>query len=242
MTEGAGGAATPPSRQAAIARLTVIVLVVAAGLTLILTIGITRPEAADAERSPLAAATRPQPNAAVPARGVAAPVDRLHASDAAELRAWSRQTAVRTQIPARAVQAYGLAEMWMRSESPRCALSWSTLAGIGSAASSHGTRGGGRLDAEGVVTPALTGDRIGPLRMRLEAWRSLRFRAARDGKQPEPQNIDDAAVTAARHLCGQGDLSTARGWWSAVRAHGGSTRFAQDAFTAARAYARASNG
>lgn len=231
----------PPSRQAALARLVVIGLVIAAGLGLILTVGISRPEAADnARRSVLAVGSRPQPNAAVPPRGPAAPVDRLHASDAARLKAWARRLAGPTRIPPRVLQAYGLAEMWMRSEAPNCGLSWSTVAGIGGVASEHGQADGRSVDAEGVVSPALIGARLGPLRVLPETWKSWRFRAARDGERPDPQNVDDAAVTVARYLCSRAELTTPRGWWSAVRSHTGSTRHTQDVFTVVQSLVQAS--
>lgn len=221
-------------------RLALAGVVAVAGLTLVLTIGVNRPvaEGDESARRPAEAAL-PRPGARVPPRAVAAPVDRPHASDAAELRAWSRRVAALTDIPARAVQGYGLAEMWMRSEAPSCELSWSTLAGIGQVASEHG----GAVQADGTLAKPVVGDddRLGPMLMPLKQWTQHRWRASRDGERPDPQQIDDAAVTVARELCEHGGaLTTPRGWWSAVTAHGGSERFAQDVHVATEGYARAS--
>ncbi|MCP2253218.1 hypothetical protein LY13_001966 [Prauserella aidingensis] len=48
-------------------------------------------------------------------------------------------------------------------------------------------------------------------------WQRWEQRATTDGRGPDPQDIDDAALTAARYLCADGrDLSTAEGWWKAV--------------------------
>lgn len=231
-------------RRAALARFGGVAVIVVVGLTLVLTIGVNRPPVAGKLPQLLAAAQRPKPNAAVPLSGVPAPVDRPHASDAAELRAWSQRLAGPTGVPARVLEGYGLAEMWMRSEAPGCQLSWSTLAGIGKVATGHGSRAGAGIGPDGVSTKAVVGKggRLGPMLVRPSELRSHRFRASRDGEQPDPQHVDDAAVTVARQLCaGAADLTHPSTWWSAVRAHGGSVRFAQDVFTATQAYARSTD-
>ncbi|MGH3433853.1 MAG: murein transglycosylase [Thermocrispum sp.] len=238
MTEAPRPAALP-SRRRAMTRLAVAGLVALAGLALVLTIGVQRPEAQGEEPAPPPAASLPKPGAKVPPRGVSAPVDRPHASDAAELRSWSRRVAGLTDMPERAVRGYGLAEMWMRSEAPGCGLSWTTLAGIGQVASEHG----GAIGRDGVLAKPVVGKhgRLGPLLTPLKKWTAHRFRASRDGERPDPQQIDDAAVTVARELCAHsGDLTGPAGWWAAVTGHGGSARFAQDVYTAAGGYARAS--
>jgi membrane-bound lytic murein transglycosylase B len=64
-------------------------------------------------------------------------------------------------------------------------------------------------------------------------------RASGDGKAPDPQNVDDAALTAARYLCSRGgNLATAAGWWRAVLAYNASVSYGQDVFSGADAYAK----
>ena len=54
----------------------------------------------------------------------------------------------------------------------------------------------------------------------------------------DPQNIDDAAMAAARYLCAGGrDLSTGAGWWSAVMSYNNSVKYAQKVFAMAERYA-----
>jgi membrane-bound lytic murein transglycosylase B len=66
-------------------------------------------------------------------------------------------------------------------------------------------------------------------------------RASRDGNRPDPQNIDDASLTAARYLCADGrDLARPQGWWDAVLSYNNSVDYGQQVFSAADAYARAS--
>lgn len=255
-------------RRAALVRVGLALALVLSGLVLIMTIGVHRPDDTDAESPEAVPQLRPEPNSAVPARGMPAPVDRPHASDATELKQWSRQVAGLTDIPTRALEAYGLAEMWMRSEAPECHLSWTTLAGIGRVESRHGSIGGATIDDDGQTTKAivgpplngangvrrvpdtdrgdLDGDRkwdraVGPMQFVPETWFRWRARAARDREAPDPQNIGDAALTAGRYLCGRGgDLSTRKGWWRAVLAFNQSVSAAQDVFSGAEAYAKAS--
>jgi membrane-bound lytic murein transglycosylase B len=71
-------------------------------------------------------------------------------------------------------------------------------------------------------------------------WLRWGVRANGDGKAPDPQNIDDAALTAARYLCASGgNLSTARGWWRAVLTYNRSVPYGQKVFSGADAYAKA---
>lgn len=264
MTEAAGPAATQAHRRAVIRRLVVVLAVVAAGVVLVVTIGISRPSADDDPQ----AAPLPEPNSGAPDGGFPAPVDRPDASDAAELAQWSTRVEAQTGIPARVLRAYGLAEMWMRSESPDCRLSWPTLAGIGAITTDHGRRAGSNVNADGVAVLRIVGKpldgragrprvadtdhgrldgdrkwdrRLGPMHLRPESWTAWRVRAAKDRGEPDPQNVDDAAVAAARELCDRGrDLSGRTGWWPGVRSYGGSVRFAQHTFAAAQAYAEQS--
>ncbi|PXY21462.1 murein transglycosylase [Prauserella muralis] len=238
----------------------------ATGLTLIFTIGMNRGDEGSAAPIPVPD-RRPQPHAAVPRAAVAAPVDRPAASDQAELDAWSERVAASTGVPARALAAYGRAEMWMRGERPGCHLSWGTLAGIGRVESHHGTLDGNGLRGDGTPhrpiigvpldgSPGvrriadtdggrLDGDRrwdraVGPMQFLPSTWQRWGGRAVRDGARPDPQNIDDAALAAARYLCWNGrDLRTPVGWWDAVLTYNNSVDYARDVFSGAAAYADA---
>lgn len=180
-------------------RLLVGAAVVGTGLVLILTIGVTRPgeEPQPAAPEPAVAARTQEPpaGATAPPPGRLAPQDRPRESDLKALDTWSNEVAAATKLPARLLAGYGRAEMWMRGEWPGCHLSWVTLAAIG--------------QAEAVGT--------GPLPVPDETWKQWSARASGDGKQPDPADIDDAALTVARSLCSTGaDLATAQGWWAAI--------------------------
>lgn len=229
-------------------KITGTIALVVTGLVLIMTVGVTPPDDAPAADDTQAAG--PVPGAKTPAPAPPAPIDRPNASDADKLTAWAKRLARRTAIPARALEAYGRTEMWMRSEAPDCRLSWATVAGIADVASGHGTVDGGRIGRDGMATSPILGplrdgtngtakvrdtdngaldgaarwDRtVGPLRIMPDTWRRWRARAARDGEVPDPHHIDDAALTAGRVLCGsKADLTSPNGWWRAVREyHGG---------------------
>jgi membrane-bound lytic murein transglycosylase B len=211
---------------------------------------------------------KPQPGAAVPRTGLAAPPDRPKVSDQAELDAWAHKVSSTTRIPARVLAAYGRAEMWMRAQKPTCQLSWVTLAGIGRAESQHGSFDGSDVGADGMMSkpilgPVLDGspgrraipdtdggkldgdpkwDRaLGPMQFLPTTWKRWSERASGDGAKPDPQNIDDSAFTAARYLCSAGDdLSTPDGWWKAVLTYNQSVAYGQDVFSGSDAYAAAS--
>jgi membrane-bound lytic murein transglycosylase B len=211
---------------------------------------------------------RPQPGAESPRAGLAAPVDRPQVSDQAELDAWAARVADKTHIPARVVSAYGRAEMWMQRQKPTCHLSWATLAGIGRVEGERGKFDLSAIRPDGrvvmpVVGPPLDGspgvpavhdtdggkldgdkawDRlIGPLQFQPSTWKKYQERANGDGGTPDPQNVDDAAFTAARYLCSGGDdLGIPAGWWRAILFYNSAVTYGQDVFSAADAYAEAS--
>jgi membrane-bound lytic murein transglycosylase B len=138
-------------------------------------------------------------------------------------------------IPALTLRAYREAAAWAGGFDPGCRLSWMVLAGIGRIESNHGLFGGPatRFSAAGTVSPRITGppldgrgvaripdsdggrwdgdatwDRaVGPMQFIPTTWRSL----GRDGnadRVADPNNLFDAAVSAAGYLClsGDGDL------------------------------------
>ncbi len=60
---------------------------------------------------------------------------------------------------------------------------------------------------------------MGPMQFIPETWRLYGVDANNDGVV-SPDNIDDAALSAAGYLCWRGkDLSTPRGWMDALRAY-----------------------
>ncbi len=211
---------------------------------------------------------RPQPGAEAPRAGLAAPVDRPQVSDQAELDAWATRVAGKTHIPARVVAAYGRAEMWMQRQKASCHLSWATLAGIGRVETERGDFDLSAISASGrlvkpVVGPPLDGSpgvpavhdsdggkldgdkawdhAIGPMQFLPSTWKKYQERANGDGGAPDPQNVDDAAFTAARFLCSGGDdLGTPAGWWRAILFYNQAVAYGQDVFSAADAYAEAS--
>src|SRR6266545_2204441 len=131
-------------------------------------------------------------------------------------------------IPALALRAYREAAAWAAGFDPGCRLTWPVLAGIGRIESNHGMYGGAatRFSPSGTVTPRITGppldgrgvasipdsdggrwdgdttwDRaVGPMQFIPTTWRSL----GRDGngdRVADPNNLFDAAVSAAAYLC-----------------------------------------
>jgi membrane-bound lytic murein transglycosylase B len=198
-----------------------------------------------------------QPEAAPPLRPVADPN-----AGADGLASWAARVSVATGIPARAAQAYGQAEMVVRSRLPACHLSWNTLAGIGRVESNHGQFGGAQLREDGTESQPIIGvpldgtpgvrdipdtdhgvldgdpvhDRaVGPMQFLPSTWRQYTDPGA------DPQNIDVAAVAAGRYLCAQGrDLATGPGWWSAVLSYNAPTEYGWSVFRSAESYAAAS--
>ena len=139
-------------------------------------------------------------------------------------------------IPALTLRAYREAAAWAAGFDPGCRLPWTVLAGIGRIESNHGLFGGAatRFSAAGTVSPRITGppldgngvasipdsdggrwdgdatwDRaVGPMQFIPTTWRSL----GRDGngdRVADPNNLFDAAVSAAGYLCLGGDGSLA---------------------------------
>lgn len=215
-----GDVAERPRQRPSSTTLALVLAVIAIGLILLLTIGITKPEQDTAATpAPATTAAAPPVEAVAPSPAVAAPEDRVRVSDLAALDAWARELAVATKLPATVLAAYGRAEMWLRGESAACHLSWATLAGIG------------EFEAAG----------SGPLPVPPGIWDRWAARATHDGKAPDNRNTDDAAYTVGRYLCSSGaDLSTGRGWWEAVLSYTRSTADAQDILNATNTIAASS--
>lgn len=199
---------------------------VLAGVVLIMTVGVNRPEGEEPPPAPPAPALavpdqKPQQGVATPRAGLAAPPDRPTVSDEAELQAWAQRVAGKTRLSATDLSAYGRAEMWLRRQKPGCHLSWTTLAGVSHVEAAQG--------------------RPGPITLPADVWGKQAVRASGDGKQPDPKNLDDASFAAARYLCSGGDdVATPAGWWKSMRVFNPAVPYVQDVFSAADAYADAS--
>jgi membrane-bound lytic murein transglycosylase B len=182
------------------------------------------------------------------------------------LRDWAGRVAPVAGIPARALMAYGNAELAMRASQAGCKLSWATLAGIGRIESNHGRYGGATLGADGRPSKLIIGvpldgspgvkaigdteggridgdpttDRaVGPMQFIPSTWNKWASDGNGDGVG-DPQQIDDAALAAGRYLCANGrDMASAAGWWAGILSYNNSTEYAQKVFGLADGYAKA---
>ncbi len=158
--------------------------------------------------------------------------------------AWVNSRSVATGIPSVAVRAYALAVVAQESATPSCGLGWNTLAGLGYAESAHGTIDAAHLDPESgqlvgrILGPvldggkytvvrdtdagALDGDRtfdraVGPLQFLPKTWDDYGLDGNADGVV-DPNNIFDAARTAAAYLCSDGrNVRTGAAWAAGIR-------------------------
>ena len=201
------------------------------------------------------------PTVFVPA-GAAAPTEgaRVLAQAAALPTVGTPMPAVgpdRLGIPARVLAAYQRGESTMTRVGPGCHLRWWMLAGIGRIEASHAEDG--RLDAHGVAVPPIFGpvlngqpgmaavrdtdgghldadpvwDRaVGPMQFLPGSWEVY-------GAGGNPQNVDDAALAAARYLCAGGvDLSKAPRLVSAIFNYNHSDAYVAAVLGWAHAYER----
>ncbi|MDO5097202.1 MAG: lytic murein transglycosylase [Corynebacterium sp.] len=128
---------------------------------------------------------------------------------------------------------------------------------------SHSLFGSRTIDDNGYVLPAIVGipldgspgfaeirdtdggkydgdtefDRaVGPMQFIPTSWQRFGLDANGDG-EADPNQIDDAALSAANLLCSSGDLSTAEGWTAAIRSYNNSEQYLADVRNAAASYA-----
>ncbi|GAB3446054.1 lysozyme family protein [Actinophytocola sediminis] len=215
-------------------------------------------------------ALAPLPGSAVPDVAAVAPGPAAATAPrptAAAVRDWATTLSARTQIPLPVLVAYAEAELIVRTSTPECNLSWATLAGVGRVESHHGHYNGSDVGGDGQLTPPIIGipldgspgvravadtdggrldgdprwDRaVGAMQFLPATWSEWGARANGDGQPPDPQNVNDAALSAGRFLCARGgDLATAEGWWAGVLAYNRSVDYGQNVFSGADAYAKA---
>ncbi len=177
---------------------------------------------------------------------------------------WVTSVAAATAIPPVALRAYARATLRVAAEDPGCRLGWTTLAAIGAVESGHGTHGGATLAEDGrstprILGPALDGDgvaairatpestamhgdpawdhAVGPMQMLPSTWARWGVDADLDGAA-DANDLDDAALGAARYLCAAGgDLATGDGWRAAVLAYNHSDEYVGTVLATADAYA-----
>lgn len=209
----------------------------------------------------------PMPEGVPPPAGDPVPAVDIEAEGrpADQLHEWAAERASALNIPVTALEAYAYAARVAQVVNPNCQIAWTTLAGIGMVESHHGTYHGATIAPNGDVTPPIRGvqldgtngnmkipdtddgeldgdpdlDRaMGPMQFIPETWRLYGVDANNDGVI-SPDNFDDAALSAAGYLCWRGkDLSTAKGWMTALRAYNHSDQYARMVRDWATAYAR----
>ncbi|WP_307828348.1 lytic murein transglycosylase [Antrihabitans sp. YC2-6] len=207
----------------------------------------------------------PVPEGIPPGLGTAVPAIDINAPgrSADQLHDWAAGQADALGIGVTALEAYGYAAAVLAQTRPDCGIGWTTLAGIASVESRHGTYRGSEVQVGGNVVPAIRGipldggpgvaeipdtdgglqdgdpvhDRaMGPLQFIPETWKHWGVDANGDGRI-EADNIDDAALSAARYLCASGgDLTTPEGWQRAVNTYNQSDVYLRDVRDRASAY------
>lgn len=200
----------------------------------------------------------PNPGAPVPYFDINAP------GRTAELvREWATPISEQSRIPLVALEAYANAAEIQRQQHPECGITWTTLAGIAGVESKHGQYRGAQIAASGDVSPEIRGvpldgtagnakitdtdgglldgddvlDRaMGPFQFIPATWERFGVDANGDGVV-DVDNIDDAALSAARYLCvSGGDLTTPEGWEKAVKVYNNSMQYVLDVRDHANAY------
>ena len=178
---------------------------------------------------------------------------------------WIDRVSASTGIPSRALAAYAGAVIDVSRTHPGCGIGWNTVAAMGLVESEHGSMNGAHLAADGTVSPAIIGipldgngtevvrdtdqgaidgdavwDRaVGPLQFIPSTWAQVGRDGNRDGVVDVNQ-IDDAALSTAEHLCDVGgDLTRPQNWIAAVHAYNPSVEYNNRVAAAAEQYAAA---
>ena len=263
MTRHAQDTRRDPVRTLAGVAIVLVALLGVAALVLSALVARDQDTAATAAQVPAPAATRPAPSAA--ALSSVPPAEDPAAAGVAGLPDpdWVARTALAGTVPPRALTAYAGAALQLAQEDPGCGLGWNTLAAIGSVESGHGHTSGSVIDARGDVSPPVVGvpidgagvrqiadtdggrldgdtrwDRaVGPMQFIPGTWAAHQADGNGDG-QADPQNIDDAALAAARYLCtGDRDLTREPDWIAAVAAYNDDVAYNNAVARAANDYA-----
>jgi membrane-bound lytic murein transglycosylase B len=182
---------------------------------------------------------------------------------------WATRMSRVTNIPQRALEAYGNAHAVMAASHPHCRITWVTLAAIAAVESKHGGFQGRTLQPDGrpsspIIGIALNGapgvkaiadtdnglldgdkvwdHAVGPFQFLPSTWAKWRADGNGDGIT-DPQNIDDASLAAAQYLCADNrNLSSGDGWLRAILSYNESLDYAQEVYGFAQGYARSAKG
>ena len=175
---------------------------------------------------------------------------------------WLSDMASSTGIPDMALDAYAAAALVVGEESPGCGIGWNTLAAIGYIESAHASHEGARLLESGYSEPRILGvplngsgvaaisdtdggswdgdtvwDRaVGPMQFIPSTWATWAADADGDGAA-DPNQIQDAALGAARYLCHSGEMSSVSGWRAAVFSYNHSESYVDQIAATANEYA-----
>jgi membrane-bound lytic murein transglycosylase B len=176
---------------------------------------------------------------------------------------WAQRTAEATGIPKLAVLAYAGAAIRAAEVYPDCGIGWNTLAGIGLVESDHGSFDGSSIGPDFTVSPPIYGvvldggdtehipdsdggaidgisdyDRaVGPMQLIPQTWASWPSDGNGDGVG-DPQNIADASIAAANHLCRAvaGPMTTPEGWRKGIAAYNSGDDYLRKVAAAAQRY------
>ncbi|BBX72527.1 lytic murein transglycosylase [Mycobacterium shinjukuense] len=163
-------------------------------------------------------------------------------------------------IPIMALTAYRNAEQKMAATEPGCGVSWNLLAGIGRIESMHANGGAtdthgtalnpiygptldGSLPGNEIIIQSKVGNRVtyaramGPMQFLPGTW--ARYASDGDGDGvPDPQNLFDSTLAAARYLCSGGlNLRDPTHVMAAILRYNNSLPYAQNVLGWAAAYA-----
>jgi membrane-bound lytic murein transglycosylase B len=158
--------------------------------------------------------------------------------------AWLSSAAAATGISRRALQAYAGAQLELEREKPSCRIGWSTLAGIGKLESNNGrTLTDAGYSTSPIIGPTVSGTlhAEGPMQFMPGTWAKWGADGNGDGVA-DPNQIDDAALAAARYLCSYGELDTPTGWHAAVFGYNHLESYVSEVAAQATLYAQRAAG